>query len=285
MPSDERTPGPLLEVKNLSKDFPIRSPFTRRVVGRVEAVRNVSFRLDRGRTLGLVGESGSGKTTIGRMITRFVEPSSGVIEFDGADLTRLRGRALQTTRRSIQMIFQNPYQSLNPQMTVREIVTEPIIAHTRQRHDAPAVTERVDQLLTSVGLQSYHHRHPHQLSGGQRQRVAIARALSVDPQLLVCDEPTSALDVSIRAEVVNLLVRLQKEFHFAYVFISHDLGVVHHVSDDIVVLCRGEIVEQGPASEIYNSPQHDYTKLLLSSMLTPGSRLARGERPAKEGTR
>ena len=261
---------PLLSVSNLSKEFPIRSPLTRRTIGSVAAVQDVTFQLERGRTLGLVGESGSGKTTIGRMITQFIEPTSGTIEFKGVDLTKERGKELRATRRKIQMIFQNPYQSLNPLMTVRDIVAEPITTHTRQRAHSPAVVERVDELLTSVGLQDFHDRHPHQLSGGQRQRVAIARALSIDPELIVCDELTSALDVSIRADVVNLLIRLQKEYNFAYLFISHDLGLVHHVSDDIMVLYRGQIVEHGQADQVYESPREPYTQELLSSMLIPG---------------
>jgi oligopeptide/dipeptide ABC transporter ATP-binding protein len=255
----------LLEVTDLKKYFPVRRGFFQRVVGHVKAVDGVSFQIQEGETLGLVGESGCGKTTIGRTLLRLYEPTSGQIVFDGRDVRALRGGALRQLRRDMQIVFQDPYSSLNPRMTVRGIVEEGLIVHRwgnrRER------LKRVHEVLHRVGLDaSYTDRYPHEFSGGQRQRISIARALALNPKFIVLDEPISALDVSIQSQVINLLNDLKHEFHLTYLFISHDLSVVEYISDRVAVMYLGEIVETATSGQLYANPQHPYTQALLSSV-------------------
>jgi len=266
----EWTPAqPILELKNLQVLFPVASGVLQRTVGHVHAVDGVSFTIRQGETLGLVGESGCGKTTLGRSILRLVEPTGGQVLFKGHDLTRLSRLQMRSRRRDMAMIFQDPFASLNPRQTVGEIVAEPLDVH----HLTPSPKhrrERVAELLSLVGLNpSYAKRYPHQFSGGQRQRIGIARALAVDPSFIVCDEAISALDVSIQAQVINLLERLQDQFNLTYLFIAHDLSVVKHISDRIAVMYLGKVVEISPANELYRRPRHPYTASLLSAIPIP----------------
>jgi oligopeptide/dipeptide ABC transporter ATP-binding protein len=265
-----RNPGGevLLRVDGLVKRFPITSGlFVQRQVGAVHAVEDVSFTVRRGTTLGIVGESGSGKSTTARVVLRLLEPTDGRIEFQGKDITRVRGHELRDLRQEMQMIFQDPYASLNPRMTVREIVGEPLIIWGRPRDE---VRKTVSDLLARVGLNPDHaSRYPHEFSGGQRQRIGIARALALRPQLIVCDEPVSALDVSVRAQILNLLADLQRELNLTYLFISHDLSVVRQVCDDVAVMYLGRIMEMGSRDEIYLRPSHPYTQALLSAVPIP----------------
>jgi oligopeptide/dipeptide ABC transporter ATP-binding protein len=256
---------PLLEVENLTKYFPVRSSgLLRRTVGHVQAVDGVSFDLHAGRSLGLVGESGCGKTTTGRVVTRLYDPTSGHLRFEGHDIGGLGRKDMLPYRREIQLIFQDPYSSLNPRHTVGAIVGAPLIIHNVLPKDK--VIGRVQELLEVVGLNPEHYnRYPMEFSGGQRQRIGIARALALNPKLIVADEPVSALDVSIQAQVVNLLGDLQKQFNIAFLFIAHDLAVVRHFCPDIAVMYLGKIVEIGHRSEIYGSPHHPYTQALLSA--------------------
>jgi len=267
------TAGPatevLLEVRDLVKHYPVSSGFLGRQVGLVRAVDGVSFSIRRGETLGLVGESGCGKTTTGRCILQLERPTSGSVRFEGQELTTLSPGALRAVRRRIQVIFQDPYSSLNPRMTVGQIIAEPLAVHGLVR-DRAARAKRVRELLGHAGLlPAMAHRYPHELSGGQRQRVGIARALAMEPALIVCDEPVSALDVSIQAQIINLLEELQAEFGLTYLFVAHDLSVVRHISDRVAVMYLGKIVEITDRKSLYENPQHPYTRALLSAVPIP----------------
>ncbi len=260
---------PLIQVRNLKKYFPItRGLIFQRHIGDVRAVDDVSFDIDRGETLGLVGETGCGKTTVGRTLLRLYEPTAGQIIFDGVDLTRARGRQLRQMRRRMQVIFQDPYASLNPRMTVGAIIGEPLEVHGVAT--GKEKRERVQELLELVGLNPYFvNRYPHEFSGGQRQRIGIARALALNPDLIVCDEPISSLDVSIQAQVVNLLEELQERMGLTYLFIAHDLSMVRHISDRMAVMYLGKIVELADRDEIYLNPLHPYTQALMSAVPVP----------------
>lgn len=268
---------PLLEVQSVSKWFPIRSGFLGKTEGHVHALTNVSFDLYRGETLGLVGESGCGKSTLGRCILRLLEPSSGQVKYDGESLHLLSNSEMRKLRRKIQVIFQDPYASLNPRMTVEQILMEPLKVHSLHG-DKEKRLVRILKLLDMVGLRKESlTRYPHEFSGGQRQRICIARALAVEPEFIVCDEPVSALDVSIQAQIINLLKDLQKELKLTYLFIAHDLNVVEHISDRVAVMYLGKIVEIGPKQELFSNPIHPYTKALLSAIpqVDPEKRKAR----------
>jgi oligopeptide transport system ATP-binding protein len=258
----------LIEVRGLKKYFPIRRGFLARVEAHVRAVDGVSFWIERGRTLGLVGESGSGKSTAGRSILRLIEPTAGEIRFDGRDVRAMDAAELQALRRRAQIIFQDPFASLNPRMTVGDAIREVLSVHRLAQGGAAA--RRVRELLDLVGLLPAHaNRYPHEFSGGQRQRIGIARALSVEPDFIVCDEPVSALDVSVQAQVVNLLEELQNRLGLAYLFIAHDLSVVEHVSDRVAVMYLGRIVELADAPDLVRAPKHPYTRALLSAVPVP----------------
>src|SRR3989337_2680065 len=265
----------IVDVRNLYKYFPITKGFIfQKQVGAVKAVDGISFNIRRGETLGLVGESGCGKTTTGRVILRLMEPTSGAASFEGRDIFKLKKEELRLLRRNMQIIFQDPYSSLNPRMTVGDIIGEPLEIHNLAR--GKEKMRRVQELLEIVGLSPYHaNRYPHEFSGGQRQRIGIARALAVNPKLIICDEPVSALDVSIQAHVLNLLEELQKEFGLTYLFIAHDLSVVKHISDRIAVMYLGKIVEVAPTEELFSNPQHPYTEALLSAVPIPNPGMRR----------
>ena len=272
--------GMLLTVQDLEKHFPVRKGLIiERTVGHVKAVDGVSFSIPAGKTLGLVGESGSGKSTTGYCILQLTKPTSGSIRFDGKELTKLSGEHLRRVRQDMQIVFQDPYSSLDPRMTVGNIVSEPLEVHgmgTRKSR-----RETVRRLLEVVGFNpNFTNRYPHEFSGGQRQRIGIARALALSPKLIVCDEPVSALDVSIQAQILNLLKDLQRDFGLTYLFISHDLAVVRTMADEIAVMNRGKLVEVGPAEEIYANPKDEYTKALFTAVPVPDPRRQR-ERKAE----
>ncbi|MBL8344920.1 MAG: dipeptide ABC transporter ATP-binding protein [Rubrivivax sp.] len=266
---------PLLKVENLVKHFPVRGGLLQREIGRVHAVDGVSFDIAAGETLGVVGESGCGKSTTGRCILRLIEPTSGEVTFEGKSVTKAGKDDLRAFARDMQIIFQDPYASLNPRMTVGAIIGEALTIHklapTKEAYDA-----RIVQLLETVGLAADHmRRYPHEFSGGQRQRIGIARALAVSPKLVVCDEAVSALDVSIQAQVINLLEDLQSQFKLTYIFIAHDLSVVEHISDRVAVMYLGRIVEIAPANALYSNPRHPYTEALLSAVPIPDPKVKR----------
>jgi oligopeptide/dipeptide ABC transporter ATP-binding protein len=259
---------PLIEVRNLKKYFPVKKGVFSRVVAQVRAVDDISFAVAPGETLGLVGESGCGKTTAGRSLLRLIEPTSGEVSYNGANLLSLRPDQMRQHRRDLQIIFQDPYSSLNPRMTVGAIVSEGLTVHGIG--DKAQRIERVKETLTQVGLDpAYVNRYPHEFSGGQRQRIGLARALILNPKFIVCDEPVSALDVSVQSQVVNLLVDLKEKYGIAYLFISHDLTVVQYISDRVAVMYLGEIVELAKSGDLYQKPLHPYTKALLSAVPVP----------------
>ena len=258
----------LLDVKHLKKHFPIKGGVFSKTIGYVYAVDDINFTLEKGETLGLVGESGCGKSTTGRTILRLIEPTDGAIYFEGQDITNLDKSAMRALRREMQIIFQDPYASLNPRMTVGSIIGEPLEIHKIAK--GAEKEERVASLLQKVGLRAEDMRkYPHEFSGGQRQRIGIARALALNPKLIVCDEPVSALDVSIQAQVINLLEDLQAEFGLSYLFIAHNLNVVEHISNRVAVMYLGQIVELASGEELYKNPQHPYTEALLSAVPIP----------------
>ena len=274
--------GPLVEVQNVKKYFPIRKGILGREVAAVHAVDDVTFAVDEGETLGLVGESGCGKSTLGRTIVRLLEPTEGTVSFQGRDISRLGARAMRPLRREMQMIFQDPYASLNPRKRVGSIIGMPLKIHGVEKSQRKA---RVQELLATVGLSPEHYnRFPHEFSGGQRQRIGVARALALSPKLIVADEPVSALDVSIQSQMLNLLDDLQRELKLTYIFIAHDLGVVRHVSDRIAVMYLGKLVELSPAEDLYERPIMPYTEALLSAVPIPDPDLSHArERIVLEG--
>jgi oligopeptide transport system ATP-binding protein len=266
---------PLLKVQNLTKAFPIHSGLLQRQTGAVQAVNGVDFHIDASETLGLVGESGCGKSTTGRCVLRLIEPTSGDIIFEGKNVRALGGEALRALRRDIQIIFQDPYASLNPRMNVGAIIGEALVIHKLAKTNRE-FDDRVVYLLETVGLKADHRtRFPHEFSGGQRQRIGIARALAVEPKLIICDEPVSALDVSIQAQVINLLEDLQQKFGLAYLFVAHDLSVVEHISRRVAVMYLGRIVEMADSRALYASPRHPYTEALLSAVPIPDPKVKR----------
>jgi len=275
-----------LQVTDLKKYFPIRRGFFRKVVGNVKAVDGVSFTIHKGETFGLVGESGCGKTTTGRTVLRLLEPTGGEITFNDPELGRVRvdqvsAEQMRTLRRNMQIVFQDPYSSLNPRLTIKQVVGEPLVVNGIA--SGAALSEQIGELLRRVGLRpEYIDRYPHAFSGGQRQRVGIARALALNPKLIVCDEPVSALDVSIQAQVLNLLEDLQKQYDLTYLFVAHDLSVIKHISDRVAVMYVGKLVEMAETDELFTNPLHPYTEALMSAVPKPDPR-ARAERVVLKG--
>ena len=264
----------LIEVENLKKYFPVKKGILSRTVGEVRAVDGVSFTIKRGETLGLVGESGCGKTTVGRTILRLIEPTAGRVSFNGENLLELNGKKLRSLRASLQIIFQDPFSSLDPRMNVGQIIAEPIRNHMKV--SKTEIRQRVADLMERVGLHPEQiSRYPHEFSGGQRQRIGIARALALNPLAIICDEPVSALDVSIQAQVINLLARLQEEMQLSYLFIAHDLSVVEHISDRVAVMYLGRIVELATDKALYQNPLHPYSQALLSAVPVPDPEISR----------
>ncbi|RLT33117.1 MAG: dipeptide ABC transporter ATP-binding protein [Chloroflexi bacterium] len=274
--TDHKTPETLIEVKDLKMYFPVTKGIVlRRKIGDVKAVDGLTFSIRKGETLGLVGESGCGKSTTGRALIQLYKPTTGEVIFHGTDLTKLPAEQMRQMRRKVQMIFQDPYASLNPRMTVGDIIAEPIMVHNL-RKGKEAVRERVQELLKLVGLNPYFiNRYPHEFSGGQRQRIGIARALAVEPEFVVCDEPVSALDVSIQAQILNLLEDLQNQLGLTYLFIAHGLAAVKHISDRVAVMYLGKIVEIAAGAQLYHTPTHPYTQALLSAVPIPDPALER----------
>lgn len=267
-------PEVLVEVDNLKKYFPIKRGVFSRTIGYVKAVDDVSFKINKGETLGLVGESGCGKTTIGRSLLRLIEPTGGRVVFEGKDVTAMNSQELKDVRKDMQIIFQDPYSSLNPRMTVGGMITEILKFH--KIAEGEKAEKRVYELLEIVGLSKLHaRRYPHEFSGGQRQRIGIARALSVEPKFIVCDEPVSALDVSIQSQIINLLQDLQNQLGLTYLFISHDLSVVEHLSDRVCVMYLGQLVEVADTKDLYSRPLHPYTEALLSAVPVPDPKFAK----------
>jgi oligopeptide/dipeptide ABC transporter ATP-binding protein len=263
--------SPILEVRDLVKEYPVRGGLLRRQTNTVKAVNGISLTLERGKTLGLVGETGCGKSTVGRCLVNLVTPTSGSVLLDGQDLAKMSAQELRAARRRIQLIFQDPYASLDPRQSIASILVEPLRLHElAQGHES----QRISELVDLVGLsQTVLDQYPHELSGGQRQRVGIARALALEPEIIVLDEPVSALDVSVQAGVLNLLDELQEQFNLAYVFIAHDLSVVRHISHEVAVMYMGRIIEQVPTEKLYETPLHPYTKALISAVPVPDPRI------------
>jgi oligopeptide/dipeptide ABC transporter ATP-binding protein len=267
VPGAATTAAPLVEVRNLVKHFPVKGGVLQRTVAQVQAVDDVTFSILRGETLGLVGESGCGKTTVGRLVLRLIEPTAGEIWFDGEEITRLRGTALKPYRRRMQIVFQDPYASLDPRTPIGDSIGEGLRIHGVP---GPERRQRIARIMDMVGLQVYHaRRYPHEFSGGQRQRIGIARALILEPDLVICDEPVSALDVSIQAQVLNLLKSLQRELGLTYLFIAHNMSVVEHISDRVAVMYLGKMVELASREAIYREPEHPYTQALMSAIPMP----------------
>ncbi|WP_281274953.1 ABC transporter ATP-binding protein [Brevibacillus fluminis] len=280
--SEMRAPSPLLQVEHLKTYYPIKKGIIQRTVGHVKAVDGVSFSIYPGETLGLVGESGCGKSTIGKTLIGLETPTEGQFFFQGEEISQYSSRDMKKMRRDLQIIFQDPYSSLNPRKRIRDILGEPLVVHGI--FTGEEVQKRVDQLMEIVGLPSfYKNRYPHEFSGGQRQRIGIARALSLNPKLVICDEPVSALDVSIQAQILNLLKDLQKEFQLTYLFIAHGLGAIKYICDRIAVMYLGKIVEIAKAEEIFRNPRHPYTKALLGAYPIPNPHLRSTDRIVIQG--
>lgn len=270
-----KTNGELIKVTKLLKYFPVNAGVLRKIVGHVKAVDGISFTIKKGETLGLVGESGCGKTTTGRVILRLLEPTGGQVIFEGRDVFQLDRQQLRNIRKDMQIIFQDPFSSLNPRMTVEQIIAEPIVFHKIET-GKQAVKKKAEEIMEVVGLSpEYRYRFPHEFSGGQRQRIGVARALAVSPKFIVCDEPVSALDVSIQAQIINLMKDLQDRFNLTFLFIAHDLGVVKHISDRIAVMYLGRIVELASKKELFDNPMHPYCQALLSAIPIPDPEIAR----------